>query len=43
MKRMYLWGIMAIVGLGLLGYYLGWIDNGPKEINTEEIPSRFEE
>lgn len=43
MKKMYLWSTLVIILLGILGYVLGWIDNGPKKIDTEVIPSRFEE
>lgn len=40
---MYFWSIVIVIVLGIIGYFLGWIDNGPKKVNTEEIPSRFEE
>lgn len=43
MKKMYLWSVLGILGLGILGYFLGWIDNGPKKVNVEEVQSRFEE
>lgn len=43
MKKMYLWSMVIILGLGSIGYILGWIDNGPKKVNVEEIPSRLDE
>lgn len=43
MKKMYFLSIIIVLVLGIIGYFLGWIDNGPKKVNTEEIPSRFEE
>ena len=43
MKKMYIFGILIAIGIAFLGYYLGWLDNGPKPVNVDEIPSRFAE
>jgi hypothetical protein len=46
MKKIYFMLIILAVALGLIGYYLGRMDNGPKEnlpIDTSSIPNRFAE
>lgn len=34
--------VAFVIFLGL-GYYLGWLDNGPRNVNVESLPSRLDE
>lgn len=46
MKKIYIYLILLAIVFGVIGYYLGKMNNGPKEetpINISNIPSRFEE
>jgi hypothetical protein len=43
MKKIFFYTIILILIFLGLGYYLGWMDNGPKPINVDAIPGRLDE
>lgn len=34
--------ISSIIVLIILGIYIGWLDNGPRKVNVDELPSRLD-
>lgn len=41
MKNPLLWTLFVL--LLVIGFIIGRVDNGPKEIDVETLPSRFDE